>query len=253
MNKKDTVNVYWAPSIDYSGTSQEWEMLYPDPENLYNSLIKLKNKNVSGRQATFFQCPAARRQFQNTFVFKNVLDAEYKYDFTENKQEILPTSSTYISYNLRKDFGLTVGPSVTFDLSYSFFADQPLEAFFSQPTFSISEYTKYGSLFPGNFDIGRWFRPYNMEVQLWNNKGVIKFKEDDPLFYVYFNTDKKINLQRYKHTPKLQKYIEHCTQAPATMGANLPLISRYKRFTESRFNETILKEIKKNLLGDNND
>jgi hypothetical protein len=47
--------------------------------------------------------------------------------------------------------------------------------------------------------------------------------------------------------------MNHCVNSPSFMGENLPLVTRYKKFMESRFNETILTEIKKNLTGEHNE
>jgi|688.fasta_scaffold00121_104 hypothetical protein len=256
MSNKDVINVYWAPAIGYSANGHnEWEMLYPEPTNLYLSLLENKSNNIGGKgkSKTFFSCPAVKNQFKNTFVFKNVVQSEYRFDFSKTPAEIEPLSKSYIDFNVRSDFGLNVGPSITFELSYGFFADQPLQAFFYQPIFHKSQYTQYGTIFPGNFDIGRWFRSYNVEVQMWNQSGFFKFEEDEPLFYVHFNTDKKIKLHRFKHSRALDKYMNHCVNSPSFMGENLPLVTRYKKFMESRFNETILTEIKKNLTGEHNE
>jgi hypothetical protein len=256
MSSKDVINVYWAPSVTHkTADGDEWEMLYPEPENLYNQLLAHKNKDIPGKHKTktFFSCPAVGNQFKNTFVFKNTFASEYRFKDSKDSLEIEPLSANYIGFSARSHSGLSIGPSITFELSYIFFADQPLQAFFSQPTFHKSKYTQYGTVFPGSFDIGRWFRPYNFEVQMWDKEGIFKLEEDEPLFYVRFNTDKKINLHRFKHSLVLDRYVKHCVDAPMVFGENLPLVSRYKRFMESRLNETILKEIKKNTIGENDD
>ena len=46
----------------------------------------------------------------------------------------------------------------------------------------------------------------------------------------------------------LHKIATSCINSPEMHGRRLPLISRYKRFTETKTNQIVLKEIKKELL-----
>jgi len=102
------------------------------------------------------------------------------------------------------------------------------------------------------FNIGSWFRPYFTEIQMWNNHGELIIKENEPIFYVEFLTDKKIKLVRFKYTKKLLTYSQHCVDAPSIFGLNLPLVKRYEKFKQSKMRDIILKEIKENIVGESN-
>jgi hypothetical protein len=253
MKKDDTViNVYWAPYIPYnSGLHNDWSMLYPEPTNLYSDLSKLKTVNPDSKKS-FFVCPAIKNTFKNTYVFKNVIKSEYNYDI-DRVPVFIPESKTHLGASTKRLPAISTGPTVEMSLSYIFFADKDLETMFLPPMFHSPKYTRYGTVFPGEYNIGSWFRPYNFEIQLWENSGKLVLEEDEPIFYTKFLTDKTIKMNRFVFNEKLFSYSEHCTSSPSYLKANLPLIDRYNRFKESKMNYSILKEIKENLILDEGD
>jgi hypothetical protein len=119
---------------------------------------------------------------------------------------------------------------------------------FTPPMFHQPKYTQYGSVCPGEFDIGQWYRPYPLEMQMWGDKGIINLEHNEPLFYAEFKTDKKINLIRYRMTNRLSSYVNHCVDTTNYWGKGLGLQERYNRFKVSSMRELILAEIKDNLI-----
>ena len=106
------------------------------------------------------------------------MTCSYAYDFTDDKKEIIHTSQSYLGYSVDRNASLDFGPNIHIGLDYLFFSDEPVSAFFTPPYFHKPEYTNYGSIIPGEFDIGQWFRGYSFEVQMWNQKGEFE-KESD--------------------------------------------------------------------------
>ena len=98
---------------------------------------------------------------------------------------------------------------------------------------------------PGRFNIGSWFRPYPLEMQFWNNSGEVIFEEHEPLFYVEFETDRPIKLQRFVFTDELQALQTHCIKY---YSQEYSLLRRYAQFKKSGMNKLVLHEIKKNLV-----
>ena len=72
-----------------------------------------------------------------------------------------------------------------------------MPVYFTPPFFQKPGYTQDATILPGEFDVGNWFRPYNFEIQTWSNHGIITLKENEPIFYAEFKTDKKIKLQSH--------------------------------------------------------
>jgi hypothetical protein len=85
---------------------------------------------------------------------------------------------------------------------------------------------------------------------MWEQSGDFIIKEDEPIFYAKFLTNKKITLNRFFLTEKLASYSNHCSRSSSTLKENIPLTERYHRFKESKMNYAILKEIKNNLILD---
>jgi len=246
MAKLPPLVVYWAPVIS-SSEDGEWNMLYPEPTRLWESIMK--DKNPARGSTTYTSCPAAVHQFKNTFVFKNALESIYSYDFTQPGAEYMqPTSSTYLSCELTRPPAVLTGPTIDFKLKYVFFAEEPVTATFTPPIFSKPKYFQYASVVPGKMDIGSWFRPYTLEMQLWDSKGTLTLEDDEPLFYIDVNTDREVTLKRFKMTSNLIAIIDHCTKSTDWMGRGTPLVERYRKFRASRTNDLVLQEIKNNLL-----
>ena len=247
MSKKDTINVYWAPASYVNLNSPvAWNMLYPDPVNLFTELNK--NKNMDESKTSYFVCPAFKGLSKKTYMFKNAVNCKYQYNFSENPGTINPITENFLDVSIKRGLADNKHPMIALSLFYIFFSDQPLLATFSPPTFNEPGYTKYGAVVPGEFDIGQWFRPYPLEMQLWEKNGTIEFKEDEPFFYVKFNTDKKINLQRFNFNEQLSGYSNHCTTYGRTFGSFHDFSKMYLKFKQSNMKSLILKEIKNNLV-----
>lgn len=251
--EEDFITVYWAPAMSYEvELHREFNMLYPEPENMFSYLTSKRSEHNQSRSVMV--CPAFTNKMKKTFFFKNSVECNFLYETSDRgevylqDQKAFPETVTAI-----RPPGFIFGPTIVVNFPYIFFSDSDLEANFSQPTFHPQGYSKYGSVTPGRFNIGSWFRPYAVEIQMWNNSGELIIKEDEPIFYVEFLTDKKIKLVRFKYTKKLLTYAQHCVDAPQIFGKYIPLPKRYKKFKESRMRDVVLKEIKENIVGDFNE
>jgi hypothetical protein len=241
------INVYWAPHVTWQNPLLgEWNMLYPEPTNLFSDLNKLRTKNAGTK--SFLTCPAAKNKMKNSYVFKNTMNAHYEFDFTEENQTITPISDNYLNWEIARPPTINVGPTINFFMNWVFFSDQPLEMLITPPMLHRPNYTQYGTVIPGEFNIGKWFRPFALEVQMWDNKGKFITKEDEPFFYSEFKTDQKVNLQRFKMNGTLDSYIQHCSKSTNLWGMGLPLEKRYKKFEQSKMKDLILAEILQNLV-----
>ena len=244
---KDTVNVYWSPHPSHELGSGEWNMIYPNPKTLFNELKELRVTNREN-QNTFFVCPATNDKFKRTFVFRSGMGGKYEYDFTGDNQIINPLTEEFLGCSVRRQPITEIGPLIEFYYSWNFFSEEPLDAVFSAPTFHQPKYFKYMAPVPGEFDIGQWYRPYNFEVQVWGKKGKMELEYNEPLIYVEFRTNKKINLIRYRNTAELSAISSHNSKSPTYWGKHLGLRERYNRFKASSMREIVLKEIKKNIV-----
>ena len=251
MNKKkEPIIIYWAPYSHVQSSLGEWNLLYEEPYNKHVDLIKNKSEFSESRNS-FFACPAFTGKLKNTYVFKSPMDSSYYYNFSDISNPVIkpikPNKPFLNLYSPRKE-SLSKKPQITFDLNYLFFCEEPLSATFSAPYFDEPKYLRYGAVAPGTFDIGQWFRPYPLEITLWNNIGEFHIEEDEPMFYVEFLTDRPIVIKRFRATPEILSYSDSCSKALQTIKAGIPLLERYKKFKNTRMNDLVIKEIKENIL-----
>jgi hypothetical protein len=193
-------------------------------------------------------CPAVSKKFKNTLVFYSPMDCSYSYDFTKEEPEIIATSETFITMSSKRVPTVKDTAIIRLHLFYIMFAEESLDAYFTPPMFHKPGYTQYGTVIPGSFDIGQWFRPFILEIQTWGQKGEIHFKKGEPLFYVELKTDKNINVNRFEPTLKIKNYAESCIETTNMFGRGQTLLSRYARFSDVGMQSKILKEIKNNIL-----
>lgn len=253
--KKKPITVYWAPDYPTEDIEEDWTLLYPKPTSLFNQLVKKKFTDTFNfnfvSSASFFSCPAINSKFKNTYVFSNEIDCSYEFDFELSKPFIKPLTKNALSYSTQHSPSIKDGPLINFSISYILFADQPLEMFCSAPYFHKAGYTKYGSIIPGKYDIGQWFRPYFFEVQMWNKKGEFHLESGEPLFYCSFDTDQEIVFKRFRLDSTLRGYSSGLISGNGLFGRGQTLLSRYSRFGRVGMREKVLTEIQKNLINDN--
>lgn len=241
---KDSMIVYWSPATINSIHGADWSYMYPTPKSLFYDLKKYSSKENS----SYFSCPAVSNKFKKTLVCYNPIDSKYSFDFRENKNDIKNISDTWIAFEQLRKSGLSIGPTILFAIKYAFFAEEPLDAHFTSPFFHEPKYTEDATIIPGEFDIGKWFRPFNAELQFWKDHGTLSFEKDEPLFYVNFKTDKKIILKRFEMTEKIFQYMESGINNISLFGKNNPLSERYNQFKKIGMREKVITEIKKNLI-----
>lgn len=243
----DHITVYWSPATFQSwlfaqGAERhvDWAILYSEPNSLYNEISAKRNNN----KADVLRCPAFINKTKNTFILKNPMETELF--IQDNSVQIV--SNNYINSVIEREPMLKNNLIFTYKLNWVFFTDEPsLNMSLTSPWFSNSKYLNQGSLMPGIFDIGKWFRVLNLEFNLWENNNQIRFQENEDLAYVEFQTDKQVKLQQFNMTSELDRLLETVSNS-TVWEKNVSLVKRYKRFQESKFKPRILKEIQKNLL-----
>lgn len=245
MNKKP-INIYFTK--DHEGEEEDWDFLYPHPKTLFSELVKERKdaKNLD----SFMLCPAVAPKFKKTLVFNSPINSSYKYGRNDNGFYINPSSpyDPYINaFNIRKEI-LINKPTFHVALSYLFFADEPIDVFFSSPYFHKPQYLQYAACVPGEFNIGKWFRPFNFEMQTWSDSGEIHIKEGEPLFYAEFKTERPILMHRFNMTPQLHKYKNANATSIKLFGPFQSLSDKYEKFKQVGYREKILTDIKNNLI-----
>jgi hypothetical protein len=237
----DKTTVYWASEDGmFNGSNEDWGILNKEIESLHSLLIKNKEKEVG---LNFFQCPSVRTIMQQTFVIRSPMDCSY---YIENNN-ITVTNKNSISAEL--SHGCSIKDNILINIlqSFYFFSEEDINVTVTSPFFNSSPHLQYGALVPGAMNIGSWFRSFNMEFNLWNGVKEFHIKENEPMAYVRFETEKPILLKKFKMNEELTKISRVCSTS-SLWEKNVPLVKRYKRFLESKTNKVVLKEIEKRII-----
>jgi hypothetical protein len=221
------------------------ELAQIEPVNLLDDLKKYYNNNNE-----YFKCYAAIEMLKNIYVIKSEIDLEVKI----TKNDII----TYGKLGNHPEFYQTfyqLGSPPNTDvvmMGFDLFT-------FSQESVIASQYPAFlhpncpfyntgMTIAPGEFDISKWFRPMvagliNQDVE---KEKTIKIKRGDPLYYVKFNTNKRVKLERFELNEKLHYLLNNCVRLKTSLSKrNLSIV--YDLFLRKNYNKRIIKEIKKNI------
>lgn len=237
------ITVYYA-SPDNLQETQDWSILYKEPKSINNYLTRNvnKNRNKDVNNRAYMSCTAFQRITNNLFVIENPMSSSYLFDNT-----IESTSKNSLSVMIKREPQLNNQILFEYDYPIIFFAEESLEIQYTPPYFLQAPHLQYGAVTPGQYNIGKWFRPIQTEINLWDDIKEFKIKENEPLAFVNFLTDKKINFKLFHMSPELAKIMTVCATA-STWETNIPLRKRYKRFHESKMLQKTLQLIKQNLV-----
>jgi hypothetical protein len=242
----ETLTLYWSPGLPFNlDTSPDYNGAYFEPHSLHSEFVTNSEKDTPAG-IRFTSCPAVNAYSKNTFVFTNPLS----YELLVNKDYVSPKNPNkpFINAEYRRPPTLKDSPIVSIGMSWFIFSEEPVIARFTPPYFHEPKYTQHGTVVSGGFDVGSWFRPFNLDIQMWKNKTELILEEGEPLFYVHIETEKKVILKRFVYNKTLGDIALSCAQSPTLFGKHLPLEKRYNRFIKSKTHSKVLKEIKNNLI-----
>jgi hypothetical protein len=236
------IDIYWAPYWNQSIT-YDLNHLYPSPRSLYSDCLE---RYVGGQKRdTFIKCPAVSNKMKKTFIFENIVENHTTYVGNEviyANPDALQTPSGQL-HEPTLDNNLLIN----FNYSLLLFAEESVTASMTSPYFHNVESNQYGMLVPGEFDIGKWYRPMNAEFNLWDGVNELHIGKNEPLMYIQFHTDKQIRLHRYQVTKRLSTIALSLIHInPLSRFAKLT--EKYELFRKASLRSQILNEIKNNIV-----
>jgi len=246
MNKRKTV--YWAPWF-VPQESHHWNMLFIEPQKLFNKIIKEVSTTSDDRLKAMIRCPAFSNLGKNTFYVENPITTEFNIIDGEIKYNGDNFYHCTLSNSFNHMYGSSYSETNTFKygLSYIFFSEYDLEILMTAPYFSEVNHTNYAKLVPGKFNISKWFRPINLEMILNGDKNYFKMSEYEHMAYFSFLTNDKVELKRFELNDTLRKISDTCSTV-SDWWSNVPLLERYDRFLKTKTNRLVMKEIRKQLV-----
>ena len=249
MAKNDTITVYWAPA-KFSADEDSWALLYPEPVAVLKEAYKLnKHKGIMPL------CPAIKDTLQNVYSFNSSIDDSFDLPsqvlksiaYTDSESEPIPVYSKLSFYKIRKS-SMDGYINVNYNLGWLFFASEPVEARVTAPFFPATSPTKGAMFSAGQFNIGKWFRPIAMDYHIPIDSKKFEVESGDPLMFIEFLTDKKIEFKRFNLSPRLNNIAIEMGLSSKRYGKKASLWQRYQMAHNAKMPQVILTEIKKNLV-----
>ena len=246
---RDEIVIYWSP-VPFEAYRESWNFLYPAPANLYSQLI-----DDTDKLAPIRFCPAIKSNMKKIFSFNSMIDDSI--DLTAPKLEDLDNSATdgtALPYKSKVTLSKARRSSypgymnVSYNLSWYFFASEPVVARMTAPYYPSVTPTKNALFATGEFDIGQWFRPFNLDYHIPYDSTHFNVSAGDPLFFLELFTDKQIVFKRFITNDIIKNISFEMAEAPARYGPFDKLINRYKMFNATKSKEILLHEIRKNTV-----
>jgi hypothetical protein len=230
----NSIDIYW------SCLEPEWVRSEPPSPVLSNF-----NKNNKFPESRVNICPAFYNEHHNLYGLKSLYDYEFTLD--QEKKQILSGWHDQSFFNRHVIIRSIEERIFTFSQEFVFFtdADSILITGCIYPYLEDNNITERCVVYPGKFDIGRWYRPIEFAFKLKESFDTFKIAEGEIYQYIRFHTDKKINFKQFRESKKLNEILKDITNTRSNKKGIFPLSYYYEKF---KMKKMIMKEIKENLL-----
>jgi hypothetical protein len=244
LAESDTITIYWAPA-SFTAKQDAWNLIYRKPESLMSFIHGEKTPG-----SFMSQCPAMKDTLKNVFVFKSAMDDHFDInpqDLVNLKQddsmEFIHTNSI-VGLRKYRPNQLKGYVNIMYNMGWFFFADQPVVAKMTAPYYPAFTPIKDALFAAGEFNIGKWFRGFDMDFHVPPETNRFDINVDDPLFFMHLDTDKKVVFKRFLLTEELVQMGLEFSTAPAKYGRHKTLEERYEIADDVEYPAMVLKLVK---------
>jgi hypothetical protein len=236
------MDVFWS-TVYPMEVYADYNMLYREPQPL---LAELLAERGSENPHDFFACPAFHLHAGNMFVIRSTLDANVAMSpegFTplDEKSKVSAQLFSFM-HPTRKGYR-----TILFDHRMLFFSADPLTLATYPAYMHRTEVQAKLCYVPAAFDISRWLRPLQGTFEVPQQTSSIKIQQDDPLYYVKFETTEKVRLRRFQMTPELAGIAHGCVHYKLFRPRS-SLERVYDAFTQAKLHRRVRKLVEENLL-----
>jgi hypothetical protein len=239
------MNIYWCRATEpMNSPGHISELRYPAPITL---IKHLDVKDFLGEMA--YRCTPVTNEMKNTIVIKAPIDISINI-LPDGNWDIQGQSNEFVQHF----FGAPQGKRGLHQLafSYYFFAEQSLEATQLPAYYDLNSFTRNTRVLSATFDIGKWFHLWKPTFLINNDARQLIIKEGDPLIYIRFNTNDKINLIEFDDAEMRLMAEKHPSWICSTLTKNtfgvVPLKKLYDYFVNANMQKRVLKIIKRNIV-----
>jgi hypothetical protein len=236
------MDVYWS-TVYPMDVYADYNILYAEPQPLLKELV---GERGSDNPHDFFACPAFHKHSANTFVVRSTVDAHVGIrpeGFVALDEQSKTTGQMFsFMHPTRKGFR-----TVLFDHRMLFFCDRPLTLATYPAYMHRTEAQTQLCYVPAAYDISRWLRPLQGTYEVPETVPSVRIRQDDPLYYVKFETTEKVRLRRFQTTPELLGITHGCVHYKLFRPRS-SLEKVYASFTGAKLHKRVSKLIKENVM-----
>jgi hypothetical protein len=250
VKKNDVIKIYWAPSA-FNDSEEQWNMIYSEPVPVADAFYSNLNED-----AQIVRCPVTRDSMKNLYSLNSLIDDEFNltpelmnavYEDNSDGQYFIPFDSK-ISVRRPGKTSYKNYVNFSYNMSWFFFCDEPIVMKIMPPIFPVTTPVPNSILAFGEFDIGQWVRTLNLDYHVPIDAKKFSIKKNQPLAFLEFKTDKKIEFVRFKNTQLLLSLQKEFVESPSRWGRNMSLAKRYSMAKSSKILDLVSSEIKKNIV-----
>jgi hypothetical protein len=257
------ITIYW--SINTQVIPEGLRVLPPVP--IKNKLFEDRIRSKSyGQELLYDKCPALDNELTNLYGMKSVydynleIDDQGKTEYSSGDDHGAVSPDDAFQKTANEDFfnqhimvRSLAGRLFSFIQGLVFFTDARSLIMSQLPAFmEDNSVMKNTILIPGQFDIGKYFRPLDMAWHFRDGCNRIEFSREEISFYLKFHTKEKIKFQRFLFTDELVDLSGAMFRTKGQDGHSSKfkydaLKYYYNIFDKYNFKNKMLKIIKENL------
>jgi len=236
------MDVYWS-TIYPPDVYDDYNLLYKEPRLLLPELLPERGPD---NPDDFFACPAFHKHSQNMFVVRSIVDAHVGlvpdgFTALDEHSKLTGQMFSFIQAT-RRNYR-----TILFDHRMMFFSEQSVQLSSYPAYMHRTELQTKLCYLPGAYDISKWLRPLQGQYEVPDSVTSLRVQENDPLYYVKFDTTEKVRLRRFKVVPELGAIAHGCVHYKLFRPQS-SLSRVYAAFEESKAGKRVLQLIKDNVL-----
>jgi hypothetical protein len=232
------MKIYWMPVPDNQEKYWEWkELAWFEPEPVLKHMVSERGER--NKDTSFLRCPAFIDYYKNTFLMRAPVDLT----ITLGEDGHLQTQQyDQDFYNFHVTERFEPGDkhiTISVEFMNIFLSEESVLMQQLPAVLEHNESLKNIHLIGGQFDISKWVRPLTFAFEIHDITKGVHIKRGDPLYYIKFVTDEKVELVRQELTPELVKVYSGCTRLKEfipnnTMEQNYGLLAPYLKVVKDK-------------------
>jgi len=205
--------------------------------------LNIKYGQYEGTRSVL-KCYALQEHIKNTFIYRSPVSMKVTYTGDDRKYII-----SGINVSSQEEFNLLID-NIDAESVYQLLIGFGLNILSKEDSLLMSVYpANYHktdisrfTMITGSYDCGKWFRPIHLSILNPKEKD-FEIKRGDPLFYIKFHTDDKVQLQRFNMSEEIISHVASTVEVKKYMKST-KLNKLYELYNKSKLKPLLLKSIK---------